>query len=187
MAVTSYATGLDFLARYDARLFGDLVSDEGYRVPPNELPTNTNLIAALEDAYGEIVSTIVVGGRYTLYQIDPANLSPAAMSYLVRLNCDLALILIKRRRGVVSDKDKAIIESAANRLKALKDGAGYLLSITDTMADASVMKLANPLTVIPIWRRNTIRGRTREYYPNYPVDRGPGCSNTSGPCGPPCQ
>ena len=99
MTVTSYANGTDFLARYDARLIGDLVRDDGTQENPATLPTNTNLLTALCDAYGDIVSAAVVGDRYTVDQLDPANLSPAALSYLIRLNCDIALIMIKRRRG----------------------------------------------------------------------------------------
>ena len=47
MTVTSYANGTDFLARYDARLIGDLVRDDGTRENPATLPTNTNLLTAL--------------------------------------------------------------------------------------------------------------------------------------------
>lgn len=168
MTTTSYATGQDFLARYDARLIGDLVRDDGSQEPATSLPMNSNLLAALEDAFGEIVSAIVVGDRYTLEQLDSANLAPTALSYLRRLNCDLALIMIKRRRGKFDpEKDGALLKDASERLKGLKDGASFLLGVLDDHAAASVIGMGQP-ELIPVSQRQTIRFRTREYYPLYP-------------------
>ena len=75
MTVSSYANGTDFLTRYDARLIGDLVRDDGTQENPATLPTNTNLLTALSDAYGDIVAAAVVGDRYTVAQLDPASLN----------------------------------------------------------------------------------------------------------------
>ena len=184
--VTSYATGQDMLARYDARLIGDLVQDEGIQVTSDALPLHVNLIAALEDAYGMIVSTLVVGDRYTLDQIDPVKLAPSGLSYLKRLNCDMALLYIKRRRGKFDAKgDAELQKNVDGMLKALKDGAGVLLGILDSEAVSATLELATP-QIIPICSRNTIRWNVRNYYPTYPYRGQNGdygnCNNGNGNC-----
>ena len=154
--------------RYDARLIGDLVRDDGTQESSLTLPANANLLAALQDAYGTIVGAIVTGNRDTLTQRDPANLAPTAVSILKRLNCDLALILIKRRRGKLADSDKTLIEETKAVLKQLKDGASVLLGIADANAQAGTLELDAPQT-IPTLRAQTIRNRVHNYYPARPV------------------
>lgn len=160
----SYASGSEFLMRYDARLIGDLVRDDGTQENAGSLPNNLNLTTALSDAYGTIVGAIVTGNRYTLAQLDPENLSDTGLSILKRLNCDLALILLKRRRGRQSDSDKALLDEINNSLKELRDGASVLLGIADVNAPAATLELDAP-TAIPTLRPRTIRNQTQNYYP----------------------
>ena len=166
MGIT-YASGQDMVARYDVRLLGDLVRDDGTREPADSVPVNDNLLSMLSDAYGEIVSRITVGARYTLNQIDPGNIAPSGLAYLVRLQCDLALVYLKRRRGVLGKNDESLVKSTTERLDGLKDGVSILLGITDTLAQSSTLQISSP-ECIPIDQRNTIRFNTRNYYPNYP-------------------
>lgn len=176
---TSYATGDDFAARYDVRLVGDLVRDDGTQEPVTSLALNPNLLAMLTDGYGKIISVITTGDRYTLAQLDPANLSPSGISFLKRLNCDLALLYLKQRRGKFNEKtDKFLKESCDEGLKALKDGAAILLGIHDPNALASVIGMSQP-ELLPIQRRNTIRFRVPNYYPG-PFPNGPKQPYTSG-------
>lgn len=164
---TSYASGQDYLARYDSRLFGDLVRDDGTQEPEDSLPIHPKLLTALQDAYGKIISSIVVGNRYTLAQLDPANLAPEALDYLKRLNCDLAMLMLKRRRGEFNpEKDGALLKEVNEEVKGLKDGMAFLLGVQDDHAKASTLHLVKP-QLIPI-HRNTIRYRSLGYYPNYP-------------------
>lgn len=177
--ITAYATGEDMVARYDVRLLGDLARDDGTQEPAASVPVNPNLLAMLSDAYGQIVAKIVVMDRYTLSQIDPANLSPAALAYLTRLNCDMALIYLKQRRGKYNEKvDGPMNKRNEESLKALQDGAGILLGIADANAKASVIGMAQP-ELIPICKRNTIRFRVRNYYP-VPYPNGPRQPYTTG-------
>lgn len=165
MTVTNYATGDDFLQRYDARLIGDLVRDDGSQEPPESLPVNENLLAALDDAFGEIMTAIMVGDRYTLAQLDNSALNENALAFLRRLTCDLAFILIHQRRGKLDDKKHAgLIKKNEQRLKSLQDGANVLVGVNDANAQASVIGMAQP-QLIPISQRPTIRNRTYNYYP----------------------
>jgi phage gp36-like protein len=95
--MSSYATGTDFLKRFDARTTGDLCSDDGNRVPPALLLTDPNLLAALSDASGVINSAIFQGNRYQASDI--AQLTDVDLSLLIRLCCNLAFGLLMMRRG----------------------------------------------------------------------------------------
>lgn len=179
MALESFATGDDFLTRYDARLIGDLVRDDSTQEDDASLPQNPVLLAMLDDAFGEIVSAIVKGNRYTLAQLDSANLAPSAIAMLRRLQCDLTLVLIKRRRGKFSkENDGSLDEENKKRLKEIQDGEFVLLPVTVDHAPAATIGMAQP-ELIPLASRNTIRTRTRNYYPNYPYD-GTGRPYTNG-------
>lgn len=170
-----YATGDDFLKRYDARLIGDLVSDEGTKVPAADLPTNAVLLAALTDASAAIDAAVSVGNRYTPAQM--ANLSDTAAGFVRRLVCDLALIYIKRRRGRFdADKDAALLKEVNASIDSLRKGDDLLLLADQTQAAASTVELVQP-ELISITRPNTIRNRTRNYYPRGPHGQSDGCVN----------
>lgn len=95
--MSAFLSNAEFLIRYDARVTGQLVSDTGTAVSPGDLPTDTNLQTALEDASGEILTACLKGGRYS--EDDLAGLSGNSLSYLQRLTCDLALYNLVVRRG----------------------------------------------------------------------------------------
>ncbi len=159
-----YATGEEFLARYDARLVGDLVSDTGVNV--QSAANNANLLALLEDASGAIDSAVYVGDRYTPLQM--ANLSDTAAAFCRRLCCDLTLIYLKRRRGRFNkDTDGALQDEVDARLKALRDGEDLLLLQDQTEAPASVVELVRP-RLIGVNHATTIRDSTRNYFPFNP-------------------
>jgi hypothetical protein len=85
------------LKPYDSRLLGDLVTDTGQRVQPYALLADPNLQAALDDAAGMIDAAVFVNNRYA--SVDLAGLTGQDLAFLLRLNSDLALILLMQRRG----------------------------------------------------------------------------------------
>lgn len=164
--MTSYATGSEFAQRYDVRLCGDLVSDTGTSVDSSSLPTNENLLAALADASASIDAAVFVGNRYTPAQM--AALSTSAASFVRRLTCDLALIYLKRRRGKFNkENDGALLEEINATLDSLRAGEDLLLLASQTEAPASIMEIARP-RLINKRRAQTIRRKTRNYYPANP-------------------
>jgi len=166
--MTAYATGAEFLNRYDARLVGDLVSDTGTPVAPNDLSTNTVLLALLDDASAAVDAAVFVGNRYTPAQM--ASLSTTAASFVRRLVCDLGLIFLKRRRGRFdNEKDAALLKECNETLDALRKGDDLLMLSGQTEAAASTIELVNP-QLVRVPNRSTIRNRTRNYYPNAPYD-----------------
>lgn len=158
-----FATGSDMLARYDARLLGDLVRDDGTQEPSVSLAANANLTAAITDATAVIQSAIVVGNRYTLSQI--SSLSDSSESVLRRICCDLALIYLKRRRGKFNaENDGPLLESVEASIKSLRDGENLLMIGTATESPASVAELSVP-TLVTIQNRHTLRDTVKNYFP----------------------
>lgn len=166
-----YATADDFLQRYDARLIGDLVSDDGSRVDAGDLPGHAVVLAVLNDASATVDAAVYVGNRYTPAQM--ADLSETAAAFVRRLVCDLGLIYIKRRRGRFDpEKDAALLREVNDTLAALRDGKDLLLLTQQSAAPASTVELVRP-ELIPVNRPRTIQTETRNYYPN-PRRRSPG-------------
>lgn len=159
-----YATADDLLKRYDARLLGDLVSDSGTPVAPNDLPSNPVIDAVLRDACAAVDAAVFVGSRYTPEQM--TTLSETAAAFVRRLVCDLALVYIKRRRGRFdSDKDAALLKEINDTLAALRDGQDLLLLAEQSAAPASTMELVRP-ELISVNAPHTIQRRTANYYPH---------------------
>jgi len=162
--IMPYANANDFLQRYDVRLIGDLVSDDGTRVNPGDLPNHTVVLAVLNDASATVDAAVYVGNRYTPDQL--ANLSDTAAAFVRRLVCDLALIYIKRRRGRFDpEKDAALLREVNDTLAGLRDGKDLLLLTGQTEASASTIELVRP-ELISVNRPRTIQNETRNYYPN---------------------
>jgi phage gp36-like protein len=113
----------DFLARYDSRAIGQYVADNGVLVSPADLQTNTNLLAILTDASAMLEAAALVGGRYR-----PADLNNLISSSLVgaglikRIVSDLAMGLLRKRRGMSEDQPFPAFEDALRQLELLRKG-----------------------------------------------------------------
>lgn len=170
---TAYATTVDMMLRYDQRTLGDLVSDTGDAVTILKLGSNDVLITALVDAAGRIESAAIAGAVYTL--ADLAALTGNAKALVKRINCDIAMALLIRRRptAAVADGTQAMLQEAEEFLQQIRNG-GRLFP-NDRVADASLMKVDGP-TAVTITNLNNITTRTRHYFPNVasrlPVGRG---------------
>lgn len=117
----AYATPAQMFERYDARTIGDLVSDEDIRVPSADLATDSKLLAALNDASGDLESACLVGGRYTAAQL--AALTGNSLYYRVRITCDIAMwYLLQRRAGGDADELEKFEKLRMGHLKRLQSG-----------------------------------------------------------------
>lgn len=164
-----YATPTELLQRYDARLIGDLVRDDGVQEPASSLPTNAVLLAVLADASAAVDAAVFVGNRYTPTQM--SSLSDTAAAFVRRLTCDLTLVYLKRRRGRFDqERDAALLNDVNATLQSLRDGTDLLLQNQQSSATASTLELVRP-ELIPVVHRQTIRNRTRNYYPDPPNPR----------------
>ena len=127
----AYCTPAQYLTFCDARRTGNLCSDNQVTVPPSQLPTNANLLAALQRASGMVEASCLKGARYS--PADLANLTQAAdvtagklsnsQQFLIGLVADLAYGILHERRGWA--KEGVVlpqVERAWVVLKELEEG-----------------------------------------------------------------
>lgn len=158
----SYATPAEFLQRFDARIFGDVVSDEDTPVTPQQLLDDPNLQAALDDASGDIEAACLVGERYT--PDDLAGLTGNSLFHLKRICCDIAAAyLLRRRPSDNPEADDARLELAEKHLMKLRTGENVFWR-GDDADQAGTVDTTGPSTV-QLDNLNTIRSRTQNYYP----------------------
>lgn len=129
-SASPYCSPADFLARFDARLAGDLCSDDGTRVAPGSLPSNPAFLAALADASGELESAASASRRYS-----PADLAAIVAaggngaSIVKRLVAALALGFLRDRRGLPASDMPEQVEAAREQVKKLRDGEAILPTV----------------------------------------------------------
>lgn len=117
--MASYATSQDFIKRYDARVLGGLVGDNGDPVTGLSLLSNANLQAALDDASGMIDAAVLVAEKYS--PSDLTNLTGTSQAYLIRITCNLAFGLLSMRRGQPTE-EIAQYQEAVETLSQLRNG-----------------------------------------------------------------
>lgn len=157
----AYATTAQLLERYDYRDIADLVSDTGSPVAQGSLATNGNVIAALNDASGEVETALLQGGRYSTD--DLAGLTGNSLFHLVRMTSDVAIALLFARRPLYAfEKYKEARELAEKHLDRLRQGEA-VFNLTD-MQKSSVPSVDGPTTV-EYQNLNLVRDRVHNHYP----------------------
>lgn len=160
--MSSFATPAEFLQRYDARIFGDVVRDDGNQATAEELLDDPNLQAALDDASGDIESACLVGERYL--PADLAALTGHSLFHLKRICCDIAVaFLLRRRPSDDPDRDTARLELAEKHLERLR--TGEMVFYRGDGADQGGTPDTTGPTTVQLQELNTIRRRTNNYYP----------------------
>jgi phage gp36-like protein len=161
--MTALATPADMIKRFDVRELGDLVGDTGVRVLQPDLLTHANLQAALDDAYGEMLSVLTVGDRYTL--ADLAALTGDSKQYLIRVNCKLARKNLWERRDWSGDSDKRenAIEEGRLALDELRSGKKVLNTAS---ADAGIPSIRTPSVSVIRTTNLVVDNARRGFYPS---------------------
>jgi len=160
----AYATADDMRARFDERSLAEIVADDNSAVDLGDLSTDTNMLAALDDASGMVDAALLTGGQYT-----PANLSAltgTSLALLKRLTCTQAMLFLKQRRGGGYPSEMEAIERdqkwVDDMLTRLKRGAN-VFNVAEVL-DAGVAE-REVITVNSVDRAQLMRDRTQHYYP----------------------
>jgi phage gp36-like protein len=149
----SYATPADLLARVDAQIVGDLITDDDPTTGLRDRPPTSDILAsdvvqtALADASGDVLAALGKGKRYTPDQLE--GLTGPAQSKLKRIVCDIATSYLFDRRP--DPKNEPIAEAyrakAERHLKALKSGEDIFYLEDETDAEASLMTTDGPTAI----------------------------------------
>jgi phage gp36-like protein len=168
--MADYTTAADLTARFDARSIQQLVSDTGTPVLPSELTTDVKLIAALDDAEGEVTANLLVGGRYTTTEL--AALTGTALAYLKYIICNIAMLHLLGRRPAINAKlYEQLKELRETHLKALQDGHA-IFGGNDEDADAGRTSV-DGISYQDMVNNDSIRIRKPRYFatPSIPIGR----------------
>lgn len=161
----SYATPADMLARYDARVIGDLVGDIGEQVPSAALESNAVLLTFLEEASGEVDVALAFGGRYKPEELQ--SLTGPTQQLLKRMVCDIAIANLMRRRIPSKPEELEACAAAAKRadehLKKLHGGEEIFP--LPAVVEATKAEVVGPSTLDYAGMQLT-RDRTRHYFPH---------------------
>lgn len=162
----SYSTPAEFKQRYDLRLLGDLVADDGTQVSSAGLDADAVLQTCLDDAQGAIQAALLRGKLYSTD--DLSHLTAPSSNYLKRMECDIALRYLYDRRvySKPSEELDKIEDRAQKHLKALQNGE----SIFDVARNspAQTVQTTGPTTV-QLENLYSVRRRTQHYFPQTPM------------------
>lgn len=155
----AYARPEDLLARYDAREVGDLLSTSDRRIDAGEIATHPIMMAALEDASGQIRSAALVANKYTEADLD--LLYEKNDSFLIWLTCTLAVGNLRDRRSVPSDYFAEQTTRAANWLAAMR--LGERIFNVDANKDAGNPSVYSPR--LAVQQRTGFLSTESRYFP----------------------
>lgn len=155
------ATATNMLERFDARDVGELCADDGVPIDRIALLTDTNLTAALDDAWGDILAALNVAGMYTEDEL--LALTGASAKYLIRIQCEVALSNLWGRKPLyrAEDRQKAL-DASEKRLDRLRKGEHVLAKPANI--EAGTPSVDGPTTV-QYDNLNLVRDRVNNYYP----------------------
>lgn len=145
-STTSYLTPTEFVYRYDQNLVCQYLSDSGAPIDPSTLSTNTNLLELLADASAMLESAAMVGNRYSVSDLQAITAEVSGTCVYVggrlvkRLVADLAMGLLRQRRGMRDDQPFPPYLEALRQLDALRDGE-MIFAFTES-AEAGTIEIS---------------------------------------------
>ena len=98
--MAALATSDDMRERYDERRLGNLVSDTGTSVNPEDLLLDTKMLTALSSATGRVKAALFRGNIYT--EEDLTNLTAESLDFVKDLVCVIGYYNLVRRKFVYS-------------------------------------------------------------------------------------
>jgi phage gp36-like protein len=161
--MTAFASGSDFIARYDYRTIADLINDDGTAATQAAITGGANSVvnAALEDASGEILSALQQAGRYT--EAGLLAMTGNQLALLKKITCKIAFWNLWERRASWDDDRGDQARSDARRIiNDLKNG-NIVFGIASDIA-AGNPRVSVP-TIFESQNRNTLRYRCSPIYP----------------------
>lgn len=159
----SYATGADFIQRYDVDVIAALAWDEREEMDRDAVPTHPNVLTALTDASGEIDVNLLAGGRYTPDQL--VDLTGNSLSHLKRITCAVAMaVLFERRPGAYQEMADGIAKTSRGHLAALAKGEN-VFGLPDRVNGNAGMVSVETVQASTIDSLNLLPGRMSRFFP----------------------
>jgi len=161
--MAAYATAADMLNAFDARVLGDVCSDDSTAIEPTALAANAKMASALLRASGEVEAACLAGAMYS--PADLVDLSENGQALLVEIVCCVAMCKLLRRRPSARSEElqKAVCEEAKERLEQLRKGQA-VFGGSPNEGDAQLPTTTGPTTVT-FTNLNMMVDGVNNYYP----------------------
>lgn len=152
----------DLLDRFDQRLIADLAADDGNPPGGTEILTHPRVVAALQDAIGEVRSAVLQGKRYTWEELEA--LGTEDLAYLKRVVTTRAILNLAAAR--VSTFGQENYHAAQRWVEEKLDqlARGERIFATAGAQAAGLPKTEGP-SLVSLQRMNLLVDRCAEYYP----------------------
>lgn len=156
----SYCTVAQFLAFFDSRTVGDLVSDSGSRVTAAQLTSNTTLGLLLQQASGELEAAALIGNRYTSADLVALAATNSGI-FLASVVAGLAFRNLIRRRPDMEIATPPQVEEAEKCLQALSMGE-RIFGFQETMDSGETQE--DTETSYDVDRRKMVSWHSQRYF-----------------------
>lgn len=171
--MTAYADPSDLVNRLELPTIQRLISDDGHDVPEEDLATDDKLLAALEDASGDVEAAMLVGKRYSVEDLE--RLTGNSLATLKRITCTIALAyLLERRPTVHLEQSQRYLERAQQYLEQLRAGA-RIFNVEDNVGKQTPT-IDGPRSVDYERMNGIVDQMSHRYFPNrisrLPTNRG---------------
>lgn len=131
-ATASYCTGAQCIKFYDVRQIGDLLTDDDTRVAAGSVAAHPNLTAELNAASGEVESAVLVGGRYSVADLQALqSANSVGGEYLAKMVAVIAVWNLMERRNpdvMMPDRVRRVYESL-EKLRTGENIFGFIENI----------------------------------------------------------
>mgnify|MGYP000599987038 CR=1 FL=1 len=159
----AYAAATDLTARYDWRSIADLVLDNGTAAVNQAAVESSAIVAtALDDASGEVETSLKRGGRYSTANL--AAVSGNSLALLKRITCKIAFWYLWERRPSWAENDQYDQAKGDARRFIEQLRSGELVFDLDDQKDAGNIETSGP-TRLNLDSMNLMRDRYSDFYP----------------------
>lgn len=163
--MAAYAEPSDLVNRLELPTIQRLISDDGHDVPEEDLATDAKLLAALEDASGDVEAAMLVGQRYSVADLEA--LTGNSLATLKRITCTIALAyLLERRPTVHLEQSQRYLERAQQYLEQLR--AGSRIFNVDDNVSKQAPTIDGPTSVDYTRMNGIVDQMSSRYFPSRP-------------------
>ena len=92
----AYADAEDLVARFDAKVIGDMAADDGKTIAESDLGSDAKVTAALASASGQVNAAVTRGNRYLI--ADLTALTGDDLAFLKDIVCKIAYVNLDARK-----------------------------------------------------------------------------------------
>lgn len=159
----AYADADDLVARFDAKVIGDMVADDGKTIAESDLGSDAKVTAALASGSGQLNAAVTRGNRYEIADLEA--LTGDDLAFLKDIVCKIAYVNLEARKQYTqaNENTTAMREEYNIWLGHLSSGT-WIFGVTSAK-DAGVMDVSTitRVDILNNWELFVDKGRGHIY------------------------